>query len=36
MTLVIDRGLELRPVSLSPAMKSTSVDVNIRARLVKV
>ena len=36
MTLVIDRGPELRPVSLSLAMKSTAIDVDIRARLVKV
>ena len=36
MTLVIDRGPELRPVSLSLAMKSTTVDVDIRAHLVKV
>ena len=33
--LVIDRGPELRPASLSPMMRSTTIDVDIKVHLVK-
>ena len=35
MVLVIDRDPELRLASLSPTTRSTTIDIDIRARLVK-